>query len=148
MVSLDPYITSQFHHLMAGHVGLPLLPTVHPGLGKSLISTGYLSISRWPVPELGTCVHHMFSPSSHPRRSLTGKVAQDQAEALWKIATKFALVNLGRREAEECPELKDAVACHKLSGLLSCKHSRRCNLEAASLFPIILFISALAPLLT
>lgn len=48
----------------------------------------------------------------------------------------------------ERPELGDAAACHELAGLQGCEHSRRCNLEAASLFPIILFISALAPLLT
>lgn len=90
VVSLDPYITSQFHHLMAEHVGpFPLL-TVHLGLGKSLISTGYLPISRSPITEFETCVHHVFSPKLHPRRSLTGKVAWDQAEDLWKIAVKLA----------------------------------------------------------
>lgn len=79
--------------------------------------------------------------------SLTGKVARDQAEDLWKIAAKLAYVNLGRGEAAECPELKDASACHELWPK-SCEHSRRCNWEAASLFPIILIIFALAPLLT
>lgn len=37
-------------------------PSPQCTLALSLISTGYLPISRWPLLELGTCVHHVFSP--------------------------------------------------------------------------------------
>lgn len=135
---------------MAGHVGLaPLQLSPFPQCNLALVNplSNRLSFhfqvafsKPWNL-----CSPRALPQPPAPGLSLERLGPRSRPKCLWKVAAKLAQVNLGKGQAVECPELEDAAACHELSGLQRCEHLRRCNLEAASLFPIIL-LSVLWPL--
>lgn len=61
---------------------------MHPGLGKSLISTGSLSFPGGLFQSLEPVF--VLPQAPIPVGFFPGKVAWDQAKDLWKIAAKLA----------------------------------------------------------
>lgn len=132
VVSLDPYITSQFHHLEGrtwGAAPLPPSPSsqctlalVNPASQQVIFPFQVAWSKAWKL--CSPCV----LPTSHPRRSLLGEGDLGPGRVSVENCSWASISEPWRRGSEERPEGKDATGCHELSGPQSAQEGATCRL--------------------